>query len=353
VNAKPPANAKWDVCRVDTLECRRVLGIGAEQPLADWYDVLRVPRFERDERVLEQAVARQIDQARRYEVGKYQEAALVLLEELTKVFLWLTDAEERSQYDAVLKSAGGDAGPREVAVLRPAAPGAAVPRPTPSRRPPPAASAPTEPVPADAPGAQHTPPPSPLSPDRPPCPKCGRPLSTKSRRCLHCGHRQSPLEPEPATMSGGRPAAVRGLDATGTAATLLPRGVNLSVDQILQRLRETKRLARANTLGARHWTNPALHPLAQGGHCYLCHSLLPSRQSVYGIEHLELCQTGLYLAAAARKLQSVKGQHYPCPLSPADARRVYEALPQTPADRVRLLCERCFKRVQDSPRLIT
>lgn len=87
----------------DTPVLRKILGIAAEVRLTDWYDVLGVPRFCADGKVLEAALRSRLEHARQFEIGSYLEPTQLVLEELAKAWIWLLDADRRARYDVWLR----------------------------------------------------------------------------------------------------------------------------------------------------------------------------------------------------------------------------------------------------------
>jgi hypothetical protein len=309
---------------------RQILGLPAAAPLADWYDLLGVPRGESRESALQQAMLGRIAQVRRYQLGAYQSQALELINELSQAYVCLSDAGSRLAYDAgqVVEAEAAEPGGLARMPVSPATP-------LRSGKPPPESRQPLESQPRPKPVAAGV------------CPQCGKPMPAQGSVCYHCGFR-SAAKPD---RTGEGQAATRML-AFGCDELLRQ---DLSPEQILARLRLMRESQKASNLGGSHWTRPTMSVANSSGHaqsfCQSCRRPLMNRSDAYGIRNNELASMVDYISEFAKKLEALGQQKFTWPLGKKDLLRARDRIPARDSTSVRLYCQRCYERLAKSERL--
>jgi hypothetical protein len=156
---------------------KKILGLDGGTTVSNWYSLLGVEEFESDEAKIDQAMLRRFEQARRYQVGSYEDQALRLIDELGRAYACLTNDETRRSYD---KTLGGQAasdsfaGAMEALLLNEVVETHLVPDETHVTH-----------VDATEVEAASSP-----TPDNAKCPQCGKPTSPKTPVCYQCGHKK-------------------------------------------------------------------------------------------------------------------------------------------------------------------
>ena len=314
---------------------KKILGLAADGVVSDWYSLLGVERFESDEAKIDQAMLRRFEQARRYQVGSYEDRALRLIDELGRAYACLTNEETRRSYDKTLdrqtvSDAFTDA--LEAVLLNDVVEAKVVPAETPR-------------APVNSVETKAAKPPAPVKTT---CPQCGKPTSPKAPVCYQCGHRkESALERQ--TKVTPDTTAV-----TGVSLRELARQ-DLSPRQLLARLQEMRKLSQARRLGMGLWVAPRrdLRTKATevGSRCGRCGRGLEHQTDAYGIRESDVRDTLEYIQAYAKKLESLGRDQFAWPLSADDARRVRQSMAGFRPTNVALYCHSCATKFIQSPRV--
>lgn len=312
---------------------KKILGLVADSNVSDWYSLLGVEQFESDEVKIDQAMLRRFEQARRYQVGNYEDQALRLIDELGRAYACLTNDETRRSYD---KTLGGQAasdsfaGAVEALLLNEVVETHLVPDETHVTH-----------VDATEVEAASSP-----TPDNSKCPQCGRPTSPKAPVCYQCGHKKESA-PEPKTKPGTNAAA-------GVSLRELANQ-ELSPQQMLARLQEMKALTRAQYLARGHWVAPrsgfkkkTVEPVSR---CRRCGRGLSHASSVYGFRESDIRNTLEFIESYAKKLESLGRDQFEWPLREDDVRRIRQSMAGFRPDNVALYCYGCAVKFFRSPRV--
>ncbi len=304
---------------------KKIMGLEANATIRDWYSLLGLAKFESDETKIDEAMLQRFEQARRYQVGNYEDQALRLIDELGRAYACLTDDDARRNYDRTL---GGKAGSDAVADAIEEVLLSDVVETNES-----SANAATALI--DSVGTKTA---KEVPPDDRTCPQCGKPTSPKAPVCYQCGYKkESPLE---------RRASEKLSVATASSPGLrdLVRQ-DLSPQQLLGRLKEAKKLSKARNLSIGIWVEPRrdrrMQDTEASSRCARCGRGLMHQTDAFGMRESDVRDTLEFIHFYAKKLESLGREQFAWPLSDDDARRVRESMSGFRPDDVALFCRSC------------
>lgn len=301
---------------------REILGLPPASELHSYYDLLGVPAETSDD-FLQLVLIDRIERVRRYQLGSSQSKAIELLELLSRLYVRLTDADERRRYDA------------EVAWERNAG-----------------LAAPHSAQPAPGPNSGAVPPAPRALGEHPPgiCPQCGKPSPEKIPRCYHCGYQKQPVPPARARV----PETPSANEAPSAWMGDVRSWKDLSPEDLRRRLQLNRELYRANKLGRNQWKRPGeIVSLIRGSKstetvprsmCYRCGRGLAAPDEAFGFLHEELRQNAEFLTMSARRFESLGKSHFQWPLDQAAYRKVRDMIPPAGHQRIVLACLSCAER---------
>lgn len=325
------AVSRFDVQEFNAPIYKKILGLDAGATISDWYSLLGLAKFESDEAKIDEAMLQRFEQARRYQVGNYQDQALRLIDEMGRAYACLTDDQTRQTYDETLgREPVSDA--IEGVLLSDAV------EVRPVSADPPAARVDS----ARAKAAEAAP------PDDKTCPQCGKPTSPKTPVCYHCGFKKESLLER---RTAGTPAVAA---APGMSLRELVQQ-DLSPQQLLGRLQVAKKLFRARNLSIGLWTAPKqdrrTRTTEASSRCGRCGRGLMNQMDAYGMRESDARDTLEFIQSYARKLESLGREKFVWPLSADDARRLRQGMSGFRPDEVGLYCHTCATKFVQSPRV--
>ncbi len=314
---------------------KKIMGLEANATIRDWYSLLGLAKFESDEAKIDEAMLQRFEQARRYQVGNYEDQALRLIDELGRAYACLTDDDARRSYDRTL---GGKAGSDAVADAIEEVLLSDVVETNES-----SANAATALI--DSVGTKTT---KGVPPDDRTCPQCGKPTSPKAPVCYHCGFKKESALERRAT---GKPVV-------GAAPGMSLRELvqqDLSPQQLLGRLQVAKKLFRARNLAIGLWNAPQQDRKTRntepGSRCGRCGRGLMNQMDAHGMRESDVRDTLEFIQSYARKLESLRREQFEWPLSEDRARRIRQGMSGFRPDEIGLYCQTCATKFIQSPRV--
>lgn len=324
---------------------KKILGLEGNRIVSDWYSLLGVAKFESDEAKIDEAMLRRFEQARRYQVGSYENQALRLIDELGRAYACLTNDDTRLSYDKTLgdqpdSDAFADAMEalllNEVVETNTDVVEANV------------VPAEAHVAPVDLPKREAAK--QPANNDTT-CPQCGKPTSPKAPVCYQCGYKKQ-TNPKQVSKENKR-----GNDSTGDSFQALVRQ-DLTPEQLLTRLREMRKLTNAANLAEEIWKAPK-PSIRKGGreepssHCRDCGKGLMRLSDAFGIRESELRRTRSFVESYARKLVSLGRANFEWPLTDEDIRQVQQQMAEPRGINISLYCRGCASRIFRSPQVVS
>jgi hypothetical protein len=317
--------------------CKQILGIETVDPVGDWYVLLGVDKFESDEVILDQAMLKRFESVRRYQVGKYEEQALRLLDELGRAYACLTNVEERREYDKTLSASSthDTIATNELSASTEAASVAPVPvAPSQNER-----TANTS---------------NSVAADSATCPQCRKPSSPKARVCYQCGYRK-PVE----AKSQIKPSGQSVVHGERSLRELVRQ--DLTPQQLLARLQEARKLTSATKLASGVWKAPTQQKAHSkswsngrseaSSRCHRCRKGLMHASNAFGIQQAEVRGTLEFVRLYAKKLESLGREQFDWPLSDTDVQRLLKMISAIGSNGIALFCYGCAVKILRSPKL--
>jgi len=316
----------------------QMLGMDSGELIKDCYALVGVKQFESDETEIEQAILRRFEQVRRYQVGKYEDYALQLIDALGRAYSCLTNDQEREAYNRTLEG-----GKPASAISERKPPTHVASAPDVAAKKPPVGGRTPKPTPSDGPPAEG---------NKGLCPQCGKITAPKAPVCYQCGFKKPAIKraaPSPKKRQSG----------TGNSPFREFVRQDLTPEQLLARLREERLLIDAMKRASGLWKPPAVEKAygrqressEASSRCRRCGKGLMRASDAYCLFVADVRRTVEFANTYGRKLQSLGRAQFEWPLSSIDVLRVQKMIPETDAGKLHMYCRGCAQRILRSPKV--